>query len=109
MPLRVAAACPGLLQVMGFSSRREADDFIHSRRQFVLGAVHFSETPGKQLQYILQSNTSVRVCLLQPGQQQWMQQQPSCAGTLQNAPPPACARPQAALCAPCHPRRPAAC
>jgi hypothetical protein len=50
-----------LPQVKGFSSRRDADEFMQRRQQYVLGAVHFSETPGKQLQYILQSNTSVRV------------------------------------------------
>lgn len=45
---------------MGFSSRKEADDFMQARRKYVLGAVHFLDGPGKQLQYILQSNTSVR-------------------------------------------------
>lgn len=49
------------LQVMGFSSRKEADDFMQSRHKYVLGAVHFVESPSKQLQYIIQSNTSVSV------------------------------------------------
>lgn len=44
---------------MGFSSRKEADDFIQSREKYVLGAVHFVDSPTKQLQYIIQSNTSV--------------------------------------------------
>ena len=47
------------LQVMGFSTRREADDFMQSRQKYVLGAVHFVDAPTKQLQYIIQSNTSV--------------------------------------------------
>lgn len=46
---------------MGFSSRKEADDFIQARKQYVLGAVHFVSSPTNQLQYIIQSNTSVRV------------------------------------------------
>lgn len=46
---------------MGFSSRKEADDFIQARQQYVLGAVHFVTSSTKQLQYIIQSNTSVRV------------------------------------------------
>jgi hypothetical protein len=47
-------------QVLGFSSRSEADEFMQRRQQYVLGAVHFVEAPGKQLSYMLQSNTSVR-------------------------------------------------
>lgn len=52
-------SCNHASQVMGFSSRKEADDFIQSRQKYVLGAVHFVDSPNKQLQYIIQSNTSV--------------------------------------------------
>jgi hypothetical protein len=47
------------LQVLGLANRKEADDFIQARQKYVLGAVHFVESPSKQLQYIIQSNTSV--------------------------------------------------
>ncbi|KAF8059445.1 ABCA9 [Scenedesmus sp. PABB004] len=45
-------------RVMGFASRADADAFIQSRERYVLGAVHFSEGPNSQLQYVLQTNTS---------------------------------------------------
>jgi hypothetical protein len=48
-----------LLQVMGFSSRFEADTFIQGRSKYVMGAVHFYQGPSGQLQYLLQTNTSV--------------------------------------------------
>lgn len=52
---------------MGFNSRTEADDFIQSRQKHVLGAVHFVDSPTKQLQYLVQSNTSVsEVCCYMP-------------------------------------------
>jgi hypothetical protein len=44
---------------MAFDNRKEADDFMQSRQKHVLGAVHFINSPTKQLQYIIQSNTSV--------------------------------------------------
>lgn len=48
-----------LLQVMGFGSRFEADTFIQGRSKYVMGAVHFHQGPSGQLQYVLQTNTSV--------------------------------------------------
>jgi hypothetical protein len=58
MPSNMHVPC---LQVMAFSNRKEADDFIQSRQKYVLGAVHFVDSPSKQLQYIIQSNTSVSI------------------------------------------------
>lgn len=58
MPSNMHVPC---LQVMAFSNRKEADDFLQSRQKYVLGAVHFVDSPSKQLQYIIQSNTSVSI------------------------------------------------
>lgn len=66
------------LQVMGFSSRKEADDFLQSRQKYVLGAVHFLDSPSKQLQYIIQSNTSVSF----PGAQSCSQHTSNSPGAL---------------------------
>lgn len=52
-------SCCAVVQVMAFDNRKEADDFMQSRQKHVLGAVHFMNSPTKQLQYIIQSNTSV--------------------------------------------------
>lgn len=54
-----ARPCCAVAQVMAFDNRKEADDFMQSRQKHVLGAVHFINSPTKQLQYIIQSNTSV--------------------------------------------------
>jgi len=49
-----------LVQVLGFNTRKEADVFIQNRNVFVMGAVHFQESDTGQLQYVVQSNTTVR-------------------------------------------------
>eukprot|EP00878_Enallax_costatus_P029372 GHUV01031840.1.p1 GENE.GHUV01031840.1~~GHUV01031840.1.p1 ORF type:complete len:329 (+),score=71.38 GHUV01031840.1:170-1156(+) len=46
-------------RVKGFSSRAEADRFIQQRETYVLGGVHFSQSGTGQLQYIVQSNSTV--------------------------------------------------
>lgn len=48
-----------LVQVLGFNTRNEADEFIQDRNVFVMGAVHFHESDTGRLQYIVQSNTTV--------------------------------------------------
>lgn len=69
------------MQVLGFSSRKEADDFIQRREKYVLGAVHFVTSPTKQLQYIIQSNTSVSLRSFLHALQSNMRCSTQCPGT----------------------------
>lgn len=47
-------------KVLGFPTRRQADDYLMAHPDGVLGAVHFSRSGSSSMNYIVQSNSTVR-------------------------------------------------